>query len=203
MPGAPCRLDFRIADDFPRSFISPWSRALFVAVDRPRYTFLDLLSDPKYVREVRSVEKDGKRLYQVNLVTPLGNDLETWVDPDRNFLVTKTIWFGVHKGEHEPRIEQNVAAFEQVAPGVYFPKEINASLFQPAPAGKESLVQTTRTRFSSIKINEDFASTVFKLTIPIGARVVDNIEGITYQMGPGGKPLLGNPEAGVEQPGPP
>ncbi len=90
-----------------------------------------------------------------------------WVDPARGYSLIR---FYIHSGSQDrPQMDHRILKLEEVAPGVWYPKEAVAVIHQPNEP-------VSRNHYRAAKIvanNPNFDTGVFTLKIPKGYRVDD------------------------------
>ncbi len=166
-----------------------WYRASFALTVKPHHTLAELLDMRDRVSEVESTEAQEVPYYRATVRSPESEkvEIEVWLDPRHNFLVKKWVSKPM-AGESEFHQEQEVMAFRECEPSVYFPQETRLTIYGIGKDGTEKLLSVTRTRFRSVEINRPIDPGVFALTIPPGISVVDRRSGTAYRLAPDGKP---------------
>lgn len=107
---------------------------------------------------------------------------EIYVDPSVNYLVRKVIWhMSAERGE---RFDREVLQYQEAAPGLFVPVKAVHTM-----RNRGKVEEEIRFSVSDVKVNHEIPASVFKLTIPTGARVFDEIRGVRYdQPAPGAAP---------------
>lgn len=108
--------------------------------------------------------------------------VEVRMDPERNYMVSSVAGWG--RGGPEARGEHRATRVRLVAPGIYFPEEVEYNLYQ---AGQPTLYR--RTKFTDIQINLPIPADKFELPFPRGILVVNRPKGELYRSDESGNPL--------------
>jgi hypothetical protein len=162
-----------------------WFDALFLVVAKPRRTLAELLMEPS---QVMGVERRGKEFeLRVKVPPPVEDyELHIIVDPSRNFLV-RYYTGRTNSTKATLRFEDEVLAFKEYAPGIYFPQATEGRSYLIAPDRSERLYQVVKTTYQSVSINQPIEPSVFRLTIPPKVAVLDDRSGTTYSLGKDGQ----------------
>jgi hypothetical protein len=108
---------------------------------------------------------------------------EIWLDPAVNYLVRKVIWH--MSGPGGQQFDREVLQFKEAVPGLFVPVEMVHTMHS-----RGAIEQETKFVVQDWKVNQDIPESVFRLTIPPGASVLDNIRGQRYdQPAPGAAPV--------------
>ncbi len=179
------RAFIRNGDDSRVGDLDAWMYALFAFAGpdqtAPLVTLDRLLSKPHELLDARQISSSGKNLVYTRMRHAL-SELEFWFDPNVNYLVRK---HSVSTLTQPTAIRTvfEVAKFEEIVPGIFFPVEVRLSHMIE---GKPFFDQTAT--FSHVEVNKFIPSDRLRLTIPAGAEVSDQIRNRLYRMDADGRP---------------
>src|SRR5579883_1891971 len=159
-----------------------WRSALFVVLPKPRSGLYDLLANPSSVRKLEKVSEGGQPKYHLVIQAPKpmeDYELELTVEPSKNYLVSS--WkANTTSPKVTMRVDQTVLAFREIAPGTFFPVEVEGRRYAIKHDGPDVLGRISRTKYSLLEINQASTSYPFHLPIPAGMPVVDRRDGTSY-----------------------
>lgn len=171
-------------------FLNPWSRALFVLLDKPRSTLLDLLHQPERLTASRAVQAPGGTLYDLSFAVPAGAevfDVKATVDPEHGFLVRQASTSSRNPNV-SVRLEQEVRGYRSLPDGLYFPSEVSMTGYRRGPDGNEESFSKVSTYFREVQANIPIDPAVFRLRLPPQAGVTDATRGAYFDTDGAGRP---------------
>lgn len=107
------------------------------------------------VKKIRKVGEDAVIQFQIDT-----GYIEVTLSAAHNYLATTVAGWG-NASSRDGRGEHRVMRMKQVTPGVFFPEEVEYTLFQ---GGQGRLYR--RTRFTEIKVNSKVPRATFELPFP-------------------------------------
>jgi hypothetical protein len=167
--------------------VAPWRDALY-ALDSNRGMGTQWLGD--HVREFFGKAKYTTE-HGLGVITSGNGAVTVRLDPKHNYLICgKTSRLEGVKNPMKPaqppgtqRIDEEVREFQEVAPGVYFPKQVVIE----ERLGEE--LQSRRTvTFSAVRVNTPIAASVFEPKYKDGTEVTDFVRSTKYKVNEAGHP---------------
>ena len=159
------------------------SRCLQLVCDKPLITVGDALADEKNIISCR-LQEDGRYLVEYDVDADCVSRI--WLSPSKNFLVERidTIY------EKNPRfagISEEVIETSEVRPGLWMPMIVDMKQMRRSPAGEIVEPQTaSRFQITKLVVNEPLPSDAFKVDLPPGTEVSNQITGKLYFWGENG-----------------
>lgn len=158
----------------------PWIMALMVVEFEPGQV-LPVKEAVERGMKVSDTKKVGE-----NVVILFGiskGQIEVTLSPANNFLAT--VWSGWGtSSSRDNRGELRVTKMAEPTPGVFFPEEVDYTLYQ---SGKGRLYR--RTRFAAIQINRELSANTFSLSFPRGILLSNRIREQVYRSDEQGEPI--------------
>ena len=172
-----------------------WRNALFIVLDKPRSGLYDLLSNPSCVRKLENTSEGRETSYHLVIQAPKPREdyeLELTVEPSKNYLVSS--WkANTADPKATLRWDDKVLTFRELAPGIFFPVEVESRSYAIKHDRPDILFQISRSKYTLLEINQESTSYPFHLPIPAGMQVVDYRNGTAYIATKDGKPTVIGP----------
>lgn len=118
-----------------------------------------------------------------------------WLDPQKNYLISKMKYEGNIDGKKIERVVE-IVAFSEVAPGILFPTEMSGIASYDGVRG-----DNWKGSLSAVRVNEPLLDSAFTQTFPNGMLMVDGIRDANYRVDSIGQPL--GPEVSTAGSNPP
>lgn len=167
-----------------------WSHALFIIRTQPRASLADLLGEKTDVQRLPSEVVDKHpcdRLLVKPADDPFSYQYDVLVDSRYNYLVRRLRPTSTRQGI-VLRFEWNVNRFQECAPGLYFPAEVESRGYALKPGPKEELRLVSRVTFTSVVVNRRIDPSVFTFQFTPGAWLWDQRNQVGYKVGKDQKP---------------
>jgi hypothetical protein len=162
--------------------------------------FDELLKQLDPPKKVSRRTEGGKEFVVVEYSYPettSTTDCEAWFDPQANYLVWRSVIKQTSPGLRV-LAEHRVLRFKEVAPGLFFPEEVEQ---YDGAGGSLRAIRTAS--FTDIRVNQPLPRDVFHLPFPPGIVVIDVVQGKSYTMGADGKPTGPIKDLPQQPPSPP
>jgi len=153
---------------------------LFSGPKWAQLSFDELLEKPHKIHTVKRVTDGAREMIFVELSNETAR-LELWFDPAVNYLVRKKVSHALpppgSNADEQKGAESTVTRFKEVTPTLFFPEEMEVNGLTP-----DGRSWTTVYSFSDIQINRAVPADVFRVTLPHGIQVSDNIQNKMFQV---------------------
>lgn len=162
------------------SFIDAWNNVCLSLPDSDQ-SLGQILASSLAPDKVRS---EGNLIY-IDVTDRKGNRYEAWADRSVNYLVRRVVCRRARLPgmTANVRIEVEVQSFEEVKPGVFFPKRSKKKLI-----GNDEEIALWETTLSNLRINEPLPDSLLQASFPEGTVVTDQIRGVSYRVNADGQP---------------
>jgi hypothetical protein len=163
-----------------------WSAAGFMARDRPRTTFLEVLEKGGSDTSASWVSTGNRK--EILVRTKLSNSvIESSLAPEYGYLVRRQLTTTMRDGKPAYNFLREIDEFKEHAPGLFFPTKSRATYYQHGSDVRDALNSSTFV-FKDVEINRPVDADLFRLQIPAGMSVFDKFKRIGYVMGADGNP---------------
>lgn len=170
-------------DGSPLGMCDAWRLGLFTLPAHEKIavaTFNELLDQPHELQGVERRTENGAEFVVIKISHARARQ-ELWFERGVNFLIRKDVatWPTGQRSESE------VMRFTEVAPGVFFPEEVETRSF--SADGK--LLRTQRNLFSNFRVNQPLPPESFRVRFSPGTELQDLIAGKRYKVDENGTPI--------------
>jgi len=145
-----------------------------------------LPTDAKSVKSVVREQHRGADCYRVVSEKEAFRHV-AWFRVGVKFLLCDKHTYNVMQGDsfdETIRMESEVSTFQEVKPGIFFPKAIER---RDVRGGKSSIID--QVNFMNVQVNEPIDPSVFTLTFPEGTNVTDLRSGVRYRTDANERPI--------------
>jgi hypothetical protein len=135
------------------------------------------------VKTLEWSEVSGRRLAHLNIeLNPGVREYEVWVDPARNWLVTKCIHDFRPPGEPIFKLEYQVDEWAEPSPTIFVPTKVLEKTWF-----KGKLIGDGTIRMTDVRVNSPLPMCPPMPSLPAGTLVADKVQGGVYQIDGSGK----------------